>query len=181
MGEMTNPAKTISGSRPFEAVLESYQDEILAYLWRIFSGSPEADDCFQETFLRAFRAYPELDPDANQRAWLYRIATNVARSHFKSNHRRTEREQRSALPGIPGVDPTHDRVQNRLLWKRVTGWIMDLPFKQRAAFMLRKYHGCSYAEIGESINCSPEAARANVYQALKKLKAIAGNHEVDNL
>lgn len=178
MGEMTKPRKA-RDVFPFEEVLEQYRNEILAYLWRMFSGSPEAEDSFQETFMRAFRAYPELDQNANVRAWLYRIATNVARTRLKRNHRRENREQEAARRTIPGGDPTHERVLDRLLWEQANAWIEALPVKQRAAFMLRKYQGCSYLEIGEALGCSSGAARANVYQALRKLKALAEDSKVE--
>lgn len=157
----------------FEDLVESHWDEILTYLWRMFSGAPEAEDCFQETFLRAYRAFPDLDRDANVRAWLYRIATNVSRTHFKRNHDRRRREILSGRGLSASSDSTHERVQDRMLFARVVEMVWALPVKQRAAFMLRKYHGCSYDEIGEVLDCSREAARANVYQALRKLKTEA--------
>lgn len=157
----------------FEAVVESYWDEILGYLWRMVSGAAEAEDYFQETFLRAFKAYPDLDPEANVRAWLYRIATNVARTGFRRAASRQEREQKFSPQITWGADPTHERVQERLSFDRVVEIVMTLPYKQRAAFMLRKYHGWTYAEIGEVLEGSQDAARANVYQALQKLRELA--------
>jgi RNA polymerase sigma-70 factor (ECF subfamily) len=164
----------------FQQVVESYWEEILAYLWRMYSGAPEAEDSFQETFLRAFKAYPQLDREANVRAWLYRIATNVARTDFKRSQNRRRREQTFAEGNSQPGKPTHEKVQENLLLDQVVEMVSELPGKQRAAFMLRKYQGCSYAEIGVILECTEDAARANVYQALRKLKAEAQRIEVGN-
>jgi RNA polymerase sigma-70 factor (ECF subfamily) len=168
-----------SNALEFDRVVDSFWDEILSYLWRLYSGAPEAEDSFQETFLRAFRAYPELDRNANVRAWLYRIATNVARTDFKRKQNRRLREQRYAKEIWSNRDLTHDKVEQHMLFDQAMAMVRALPLKQRAAFMLRKYQGCSYEEIGAILECSHEAARANVYQALRKLKAEAKKIEVE--
>lgn len=162
----------------FKQVVDRYWEEILGYLWRMYSGAPEAEDSFQETFLRAFKAYPQLDRDANVRAWLYRIATNVARTDFKRNLQRQRREQ-VFLEGLAQEGkPPDEKVQENMLLDQVVELVNQLPYKQRAAFMLRKYQGCAYAEIASILECSEEAARANLYQALRKLKSEAHRLEV---
>jgi RNA polymerase sigma-70 factor (ECF subfamily) len=162
----------------FEQVVDRYWEEILGYLWRMYSGAPEAEDSFQETFLRAFKAYPQLDRDANVRAWLYRIATNVARTAFKRNLHRQRREQVYAEGVSQRGKSPDEAVQESLLLDQVVGMVSKLPYKQRAAFMLRKYQGCTYLEIASILECSEDAARANLYQALQKLKSEAHNLEL---
>src|ERR1051325_11076075 len=77
-------------TRPdFEALVETHSAEIFAYLWRLLRQTADAEDCLQETFLRAYRAYPRLNGTANYRAWLYKIATNTARTHLKRRARAT--------------------------------------------------------------------------------------------
>ncbi|MGB2896744.1 MAG: sigma factor [Anaerolineales bacterium] len=77
--------------QPFETLVEKHWDEIFAYLWRLIPGD-QAEDCLQETFLRAFRAYERTPPDSNYRAWLYKIATNVARTAHTRRRREMTRE-----------------------------------------------------------------------------------------
>src|SRR6185436_1804336 len=79
-------------ARPeFEALVDAHSAEIFAYLWRMLRQTADAEDCLQETFLRAYRAYARLNGQANYRAWLYKIATNTARTHLKRRTRSTER------------------------------------------------------------------------------------------
>ena len=72
------------GQQPFEAILEAHHAEIYRYLRRVIARAAEAEDLSQETFLRAYRAYRALSPDANVRAWLFTIATNLSRNHFRA-------------------------------------------------------------------------------------------------
>src|SRR5262247_3512249 len=85
---------TVAGSsrvmsdRTFEALMSDHHGEIYRYVLRVTGRRQDADDLSQETFLRAFRAHGTLPADANARAWLFAIATNLTRNHFRSQSRR---------------------------------------------------------------------------------------------
>src|SRR5947208_11756918 len=79
----------------FDTLVATHHREIYRYLARTTFRTSEADDLAQETFLRAYRAHRTLPPDANARAWLFAIATNVAKNHF-----RTESRRRHAYPTV---------------------------------------------------------------------------------
>jgi RNA polymerase sigma-70 factor (ECF subfamily) len=154
----------------FEDLVQTYSGEIYAYLWRLFQGSSEAEDCFQDTFLRALRAYPRTPRLRNPRAWLYRIATNSARTHLARRarlHTRTA-DLDESLPHIAPSIP--DQIDHRLDLAAVSTAVQALPPKQRAALLMRKYQQLDYPAIAEALGCSQSAARANVYQALQKLR-----------
>jgi RNA polymerase sigma-70 factor (ECF subfamily) len=155
----------------FDHLVETHSALIFAYLWRMLGETADAEDCLQETFLRAFRARGRLAGHANPTAWLYRIATNTARTQLRQRGRAAQHTAPldSRLPeGRPGPAETLDR---RETLDAVARAVAALPHQQRAALMLRKYQGLSYAEVGAALSCSEAAARANVYQALKKLRA----------
>lgn len=159
------------GHQPFETVLAAHHSEIHRYLLRVTARASDADDLSQETFLRAWRAYRALDGDANVRAWLFTIATNLARNHFRS-----ERRRRNAHAGVQavrresdGAGPDTEAVykETRTQLDRV---VAALPVKQRAAFVLRKVHDLDYEAIARSLDCTAETARAHVFQALRKVR-----------
>ena len=159
----------------FETLIERYGGEIYRYLWRMFGNSSEAQDCLQDSYLRAYKAYGRLKEDSNERAWLYTIATNTARTALKKRGRQWQRESElhfnlsSQNPGLP------EKLEQNEALADVFIAVMDLPIKQRAALMMRKYQDMDYEEIGQALKCTPESARANVYQALRKLrKKFAG-------
>ncbi|MEJ2011073.1 MAG: RNA polymerase sigma factor [Anaerolineales bacterium] len=178
-----------ASTRPeFTQLVERYGGELFAYLFRQVSSAMDADDCLQDTFLRAFRAYDRTEEGSNYRAWLYKIATNVARTHYQRRKRQGDREQ-TLNPGDGSSEPGPAKLlEERLELERVRMAVKSLPDKQRAALILRKYQGLSYAEIGAVIACSADSARANVYQALRSLRIAlktevveAGNERIDSV
>jgi RNA polymerase sigma-70 factor (ECF subfamily) len=155
---------------PFETLVESHSAEIFAYLWRMLTHSDEAEECLQDTFLRAYRAYSRLPPTPRTRAWLYRIATNVARTHLK-RRLRIAAQTADLDPDLLQSGPSaaaHLEQQQSLA--AVLAAVNALPTKQRAALLMRKYQEMEYADIALALDCNQAAARAHVYQALKKLR-----------
>jgi RNA polymerase sigma factor (sigma-70 family) len=161
----------------FEAVIASHHGEIFRYLRRMAWRAGEADDLSQETFLRAYRAWSRLTPEANVRAWLFTIATNVYRNHVRSERRRqvahaTVRATRRELE-LDGPEEEAMADETRTLTQAA---VRQLPLKQRLAFTLRKLHELDYDTIGQSLACSPESARAHVFQALRKIRTTLNGH-----
>jgi RNA polymerase sigma factor (sigma-70 family) len=139
-------------------------------------GPTEADDCFQETFIAALRAYPNLRDGSNLRGWILTIATRKA---IDASRRRGRRPV--AVPDVAEVADRPDRSAEREAFDRVASqnglWraVADLPPRQRAAVVHRFVLDRSYAQIGEAMGSTEEAARANVYEAVKKLRATKGS------
>jgi RNA polymerase sigma-70 factor, ECF subfamily len=155
----------------FEAMVTAHHGEIRRYLLRCTAQAADADDLSQETFLRAYRARHSLAPDASVRAWLFAIATNLCRNHFRAGSRQ-RRAHAAAAEHPPPIEvswpegealyaETRDRIEQV---------VVALPLKQRLAFVMRKLHDLDYAAIGRSLDCSPESARAHVFQALRKIR-----------
>lgn len=144
---------------PFQALLDEHAAEVMAVL-RGAVGRTEADDCFQETFLAALRAYPKLRDAGNLRGWLLTIAHRKAVDHHRANGRRPVPVEEVAAAAEPVPEPEDG------IWVAVAG----LPPKQRAAVALR--YGCDlpHAEIAAALGCSPEAARRSLHEGLKRLR-----------
>ncbi len=161
---------------PFEAVLAAHQIEIYRYLRRLAPTAEEAADLHQETFLRAFRAYGRLTPDANVRAWLFRIAGNLARD---AHRRRLARSRGGAvrsldgateLPGGAGTDPVQAAVDGER-WAAIRAGLLGLTWRQRTAVVGRILDGLDYAELAAVLDCSEPTARQHVSQGLRRLRA----------
>lgn len=167
--------------RGFDSLVNAHSAAIYAYLWRLLRDCDDAEDALQDTFLRAYRAYGRLGQAAdgrghtNPKAWLYRIATNVARTRLKQRGREAVRT--AALdPELAAAGPgPADQASHNDLLASVAAAVDALPHHQRAALILRQYQGLGYDQIAAVLECSPEAARANVYQGLQKLRAVMGN------
>ena len=155
----------------FEAVVTAYHGEIYRYLRRMGRRASEADDLSQETFLRAYRAWRALEPEANVRAWLFTIATNLSRNHYRGQKRRRLAYAAVSATASEADGAGPDRMTiSRETGARVEAIVAQLPLKQRLAFIQRKIHGLEYDAIGASLQCSAETARAHVFQALRKIR-----------
>ncbi len=188
------PFATVSGPRPepvtvghdvpgrgacpgFEDILVWHEDEIYRFALRLAGNRPDADDLYQETMLKAYRAFGRLRPDANHRAWLYRIASNT----FFSDRRKRDRvDSLDRLDDLTGFDVAEAETDHaacldaRVLLREVAAFIDRLPSKQRLALTLRKFHGLGYDEIADTLRCSEGAARTNVHVAMTKLRECFG-------
>lgn len=145
----------------FGQLLERHERELFAYAVRLSGQRADAEDLYQDTFLAAFRAWPP-PRRGNERAWLYRIATNRA-----IDRERRSRRIVASVDDLALAAPERDDVSLADL----AGAIRLLPAGQRAAFVLRKVQGLPYAEVAQALECSEQAARARVSEALKKVKA----------
>ena len=167
----------VMSGEAFDAVVSAHHGEIFRYLQRVVGRAADADDLSQETFLRAFRAYGSLPGDANVRAWLFSIATNLARNHFRSEIRRRRAYGEVRVSAREAAAPVPEaEMMSRETGALVEGIVRRLPLKQRLAFTQRKIHGLDYEAIGRSLGCSAEAARAHVFQALRKIRQGLDGH-----
>ena len=144
---------------PFQNLLDEHAADVMAVL-RGAVGRGDAEDCFQETFLAALRAYPDLSDAANLRGWLLTIAHRKAIDHHRANGRRPLPV--AELAEIEVNDPEPDDG----IWALVGA----LPPKQRAAVTLRYACDLPHAEIAAALDCSPEAARRSLHEGMKRLR-----------
>lgn len=144
---------------PFQTLLDKHAADVMGVL-RGAVGRTDADDCFQETFLAALRAYPKLDDTSNLRGWLLTIAHRKAIDHHRANGRRP-------IPVAELVEiEVHDPEPDEGVWELVGA----LPPKQRAAVALRYGSDLPHAEIAAALGCSPEAARRSLHEGIKRLR-----------
>ena len=148
---------------PVARFLEEYRVPVYRFLLAAV-GPHDADDCFQETFLSALRAYPRLSDDSNLRAWIYTIATRKVLDQGRSTRRRPVPVEH--VPDVPAsADAPEDDPD---LWRAV----LHLPPKQRAAVLHRYVHDLPYAQIAQALGCTEEAARASAHEGRRKLRTL---------
>jgi RNA polymerase sigma factor (sigma-70 family) len=146
---------------PFAVFLEAHREPVYRFLAATV-GRESADDCFQETFLSALRAYPKLRNGENLRAWVLTIATRKAIDHLRDGARRPV-----PVPEVPETPVAPATDGDPELWRAVRA----LPPAQRAAVVHRYVLDLPYAEVARAMGCSEEAARAAAYEARKTLRA----------
>jgi RNA polymerase sigma factor (sigma-70 family) len=146
---------------PFQKLLDAHGRDVHRFLVATV-GRNEADDCFQETWLAALRAYPRLRDAANLRSWVLTIAHRKAIDHLRSRNRTAVLVAAVPEPSEPGPAPADEE-----LWSHVR----ELAPKQRTALALRYVADAPYEEISAVMGTSEEAARRNVYEGLRRLRS----------
>jgi RNA polymerase sigma-70 factor (ECF subfamily) len=160
----------------FEELIERHHDEIFAYVWRLLANDrsgdrkSEAEDLVQEVYLRAYRNFTRLRVNTNHRAWLYKIATNCAYSRLRQiqdgrGKAAALASAAAAFGGASDISASHGQIDRRLRFL-----VNQLPDRQKACVTLRYLQDLDYPEIAQALGCSQESARANVYQAIRRLR-----------
>ena len=141
---------------PFETFYAEHAGEVLSLLRRRL-GRERADDAFQETFLRALRAYDRLHHGDHLRAWVLTIANNVAVDTLRRTRATT------ALPeqGVDDSRPAYDELSDLTA---------GLGPKERAAVVLRYGYDLSYDEIAAALDSSPDAARQAASTGVRRIR-----------
>jgi RNA polymerase sigma factor (sigma-70 family) len=141
---------------PFERFYEEHREEIYAFLVRRL-GSDRAEDAFQETFLRALRAYPNLRHGEHLRAWAYTIASRIAIDEHRRPRADAELPELAALDGRPAFAELEHLAD-------------ELPPTERAAVVLRYGYDLEYAEIGAALGSNATAARQAASAGIRRLR-----------
>ena len=185
-------------SPDFAQVADPFRRELLAHCYRMLGSVHEAEDLVQETYLRAWRAYPGFDDErASLRTWLYRIATNACLTALKSRGRRPlpsglggpaddPRQPLQRLPEVPWLEPLPDamldpapddpaaivasRAGVRLAFVAA---LQYLPARQRAVLILRDVLAWRAAEVADLLGTTTAAVNSALQRARAQLAAVA--------
>jgi RNA polymerase sigma factor (sigma-70 family) len=149
---------------PFQRFLDQHRDAVWRFL--VCSVGPDADDCFQETFISALRAYPRLRADSNLRSWVLTIAHRKALDAHRGRARRALPV--AELPPVDAGGATFPAARDEALWDAVG----ELPARQRSAVVLRYVGDLPHRDIAAAIGCTEEAARRSLHEGLAKLRKV---------
>ncbi len=141
---------------PFERFYEEHRGEVLRLLRRRL-GADRAEDAYQETFLRALRAYGRLEHGDHLRAWVLTIAHNVALDTYRRERPTSELVETGAEDAAPAYRALSDLTDG-------------LPPKERAAVVLRYGYDLSYDQIASVLGSSADAARQAASTGVRKLR-----------
>jgi RNA polymerase sigma factor (sigma-70 family) len=141
---------------PFERFYEDHRSEVLRLLRRRL-GAERAEDAFQETFLRALRAYGRLDHGEHLRAWVLTIAQNVALDTLRRTRPSEELVETSSTDERPAYAELADLTDG-------------LGPKERAAVVLRYGYDLSYEQIASALGSSPDAARQAASTGVRRIR-----------
>lgn len=158
----------------FRTFVERYQTPVFAVISRLLGRGQRAlvEELSQETFLRAFAAFPRFDPEREGKAstWLLSIATRLAIDHLRRHA--TWREQATEQPPeLVSAATALSAVEAGELQRAFEAALAALPAEYRAVFILRTYHGHSYDEIARSLEIEVGTVKSRLSRAKQRIAA----------
>ncbi len=170
----------------FEQLVRAYDQSVLRLALNLLRSTEDANDIYQETFLRVYRNLHSFRFDCSFHTWLYRITTNLCLDHLRK--RKVRREEPTVVTTADGPLDRMDTVpeqrahgdpERNLLSQELKGrleqTLRELTPRERMVFEMRHYQGMRLRAIGEVLGTSEEAAKNCLFRATQKLRVALGD------
>jgi RNA polymerase sigma-70 factor (ECF subfamily) len=167
----------------FEELVRHYDQAVLRLALHLTGSESDAQDIYQEAFLKAYRSLGKFRFECSFYTWLYRIVTNLCLDHLRKKQVRKEDapvtvdkdgEEYSLIDQVAderaGANPEHD-LMRRELGRRIGAALEKLSGRERMVFELKHYQGLKLRTIGEMLNTTEETAKNTLFRATQKLRA----------
>lgn len=154
----------------FETLLDRYRRPLFSFILRMVGHRGDAEDIFQETFIRVLHHRGDYDPRRPFGPWLYTIAANLVRDERRKRWRRPEDQMPESLE-FPGAGNPEADSMARETGAKVDRAVAALPAEQREVFLLREQAGLSFKEIAEATGANLNTVLGRMHLAVKKLRA----------
>jgi RNA polymerase sigma-70 factor (ECF subfamily) len=166
----------------FEELVRHYDQAVLRLAIHLTGSEHEAQDIYQEAFLKAYKSVGNFRFECSFYTWIYRIVTNLCLDHLRKRQVRKEDapvatdssgEQYDVLDRVPdgrsGADPERD-LMRRELAGRINRALDKLTPRERMVFELKHYHGLKLRTVGEVLNTTEDTAKNTLFRATQKLR-----------
>ena len=166
----------------FEELVRQYDQAVLRLAMHLTGSESDAQDIYQDAFLKAYRSVGKFRFECSFYTWLYRIVTNLCLDHLRKKQVRKEDapvatddagEVYSLLDQVPdgraGANPEH-QLMSRELGLRINRALEKLSPRERMVFELKHYHGLKLRTVGEILQTTEETAKNTLFRATQKLR-----------
>ena len=157
----------------FRVLVERHSRGVYHLAYRMTGKPEDAEDVVQETFVRVYRQLGRFEARANFSTWLYRIGFNCAIDYMRARPHREIGEAPDTLERLSGQSDgpaTDDLVYAGEIGERVQSALNALSEQERAAFLMRHYHGHSIEEICQALDLKTNAAKHSIFRAVRKMR-----------
>jgi RNA polymerase sigma-70 factor, ECF subfamily len=179
-------AAQAGNAEAFEKLVRKYDQSVLKLALNVLRSPEDAQDVYQEAFLRVFRNLNSFRFDCSFHTWLYRIASNLCLDQLRK--RKVRKEEPAAIAAGDGninrletvaeeradVDPQR-RLMSAELKERINQVLSGLSPRERIVFEMRHYQGMRLRSIGEALGTTEEAAKNCLFRATQKMRAALGD------
>ena len=170
----------------FGQLVRAYDKSVLRLAMNLLHSPEDAQDVYQEAFLRVYRNLNSFRFDCSFHTWLYRIVTNLCLDHMRK--RKVRREESSQVEGLDGPVDRMDTFQESRadgdpqrslfsgeLRQGSNKALSELTARERMVFELRHYQGMKLRDIGEALGTTEEAAKNCLFRATQKMRVALGD------
>jgi RNA polymerase sigma-70 factor, ECF subfamily len=173
-----------AGSRAaFDALVKQYEQQVLRLALHLTGSEQDAEDIYQEAFLKAYRYIGNFRFECSFYTWIYRIVTNLCLDLMR--RRKTRREDPAVVMDSSGeeldllsmvsderasANPGRE-LERKELGSKIATALDKLTPRERMVFELKHYQGLRLRTIGEMLNTTEETAKNTLFRATKKLRA----------
>jgi RNA polymerase sigma-70 factor, ECF subfamily len=167
----------------FEELVRHYDQSVLRLALRLTGSESDAQDVYQDAFLKAYKNLGSFRFECSFYTWIYRIVTNLCFDHLRKKGVRkedapvltdSEGNEYSLIDQAPDTrahaNPEHD-LMRRELGGKINGALSKLTPRERLVFELKHYQGLKLRTIGEMLNTTEETAKNTLFRATQKLRA----------
>ncbi|HLW78942.1 MAG TPA: sigma-70 family RNA polymerase sigma factor [Terriglobia bacterium] len=166
----------------FDSLVRLYDREVLRLALKVVGSPEEAQDLYQEAFLKVYRSLGRFRFDSRFSTWLYRVVMNVCLDHLRKQKGRSEVQApeneegeteyfQTVADDRPGLNPERS-LKGREIAGRIESALADLNPRERMVFELRHYQGMKLRAIGELCGTSEETAKNCLFRATQKLRLV---------
>ena len=166
----------------FEELVRHYDQPVLRLALHLTGSEHEAQDIYQEAFLKAYKNIGRFRFECSFYTWIYRIVTNLCLDNIRKKQVRkedapvatdSEGEQYDFLAQVAdirsGANPERD-LMRRELGSRIAKALDRLTPRERMVFELKHYQGLKLRTVGEMLNTTEETAKNTLFRATQKLR-----------
>jgi RNA polymerase sigma-70 factor, ECF subfamily len=167
----------------FEVLVRHYDHSVLRLALHLTGSETDAQDIYQEAFLKAYKNLGSFRFECSFYTWIYRIVTNLCLDHLRKRNVRKEDapvatdpsgQEYNLLEQVPdgraGADPERD-LMRRELGRKIGAALSRLTPRERMVFELKHYHGLKLRTVGEMLNTTEETAKNTLFRATQKLRS----------
>jgi RNA polymerase sigma-70 factor, ECF subfamily len=174
----------------FEELVRRYEQAVLRLALHLMGSESEAQDIYQEAFLKAYRSITTFRFECSFYTWMYRIVTNLCLDHLRN--RRIRREDSSIAIGLdgeefdllshvadshPGSNPERALLVSELRL-RIAHALRKLTPRERLVFELKHYQGLRLRAVGEILKTTEETIKSTLFRATRKLRLVLQDSRV---
>src|ERR1700689_4524286 len=166
----------------FEVLVRHYDQSVLRLALHLTGSESDAQDVYQEAFLKAYKNLGSFRFECSFYTWIYRIVTNLCLDHLRKKNVRKEGApvakdsdggEYDLLDPVPHAravaNPERDLLR-RQLGARIAGALEKLTPRERMVFELKHYHGLKLRTVGEILKTTEETAKNTLFRATQKLR-----------